>query len=42
MRSPIASVVPDEYIDASVKQKSQVEGMRVIHHVLVKHSIRIA
>jgi len=42
MGPSIATVVPDEYIDASVKQKSQVESMRVIHHVLVKHGIWIA
>jgi len=38
----ITSVVPDQHIDAFLKEKPQVKGMWVVNHVLVEHSIRVA
>ena len=38
----VASVVPDEHIDASVQEESQVECMWMVYHMLVEHGIGVA
>ena len=38
----IASVVPKHHIDVLLEEEAEVEGMRVVDHVLVEHGIGVA
>jgi hypothetical protein len=39
---PIPSVVPHHDINTLVQEESEIVSMRLVHHVLIEHRIRVA
>lgn len=40
--SAIAAIVPDQHVDALLKEEPQIKCVWVVDHVLIKHGVRVA